>query len=812
MKRKLNVVFFTLFVCTIGRAQQPEMLLGNWSSKSPIEKAYLHFDRENYIAGETVWFKAYLYSDYLPDTISTTLYVELLNDSSVIVSRKILPVLLGNTNGQLELPDSLKTGYYFIRAYSPSMLRLPPGQAGEDLGFIFQQNIFVFGKKKNSDAVAMQEQKALRLEFFPEGGNFITGLINTVAFKATNGNGLPVQVSGNIKNEKDEVLAVFSTYRDGMGMFDLTPLSNEKYYAVFNDDATTHKYYLPAQTDKGVVFKVISTGSNKYFEILQQTDNPSFNAVYMVGQMQHHVVFRQSFSPGKENITGTIDVSHLNSGILQITVFNKDNIPLSERLTFVDNGEYLQKAELITDTINFSEKGKNTFHVSLKDTVLGFFSVAVTDPEYNLHSTRQQNIISTLLLTADLKGYIHNPAYYFSGNNDSVQNSLDLVMMVNGWRRFRWINLLNNKLPAAVYKNPGYIIIDGHLYLKGTKKPFADKPFVIFVYSPDSSRIIRMLSTDNQGYFSVDSLLFFDRSRLLFKDIRGKKSDLLQVKLSNDSLARKILLPVLNEQNFEENFFPEESRKKKLAFDYAAILKAEGTLLAGITVKAKKKNPLQELEEKYASGLFSGFSERTIDLVNTSDIITQENIIEYLSYKVPGLNVSRDGLDYYIYYRQIASLSSMGLIPMTLYLDEIETDASFVSSIPASQVAMVKVYNSFVGTVGNGAGGVLAIYTKKGTDLDNAASITDMVRYQGYSVIKEFYSPDYAVDTVALKKQDNRITLLWTPQIIVSSVNGNIPVTFYNNDRTKEFKIVVEGMTIDGKMLMIEKTFSRKGF
>jgi hypothetical protein len=154
----------------------------------------------------------------------------------------------------------------------------------------------------------------------------------------------------------------------------------------------------------------------------------------------------------------------------------------------------------------------------------------------------------------------------------------------------------------------------------------------------------------------------------------------------------------------------------------------------------------------------------------------------------------------------------MGLIPMTLYLDEIETDASFISSIPASQVAMVKVYNSFVGAVGNGAGGVLAIYSKKGADLYNSASITDIVRYQGYSVIKEFYSPDYSVDTAAIKKQDNRITLFWAPQIVVSSINGNISFTFYNNDRTKQFKIVVEGMTIDGKLLMLEKTFWAKPF
>ena len=804
MRRKSPITGILLMACLPALAQKPEDILQQLSERSPIEKVYFHFDRENYMAGETAWFKTYLFSDFFPDTISTTLYVELLNDSSGIVIRKILPVFFGNSNGQFELPDSLKTGYYFIRAYSPTIFARDPE-------FICQQNIFIYGRK-NEHGSLLEKPKTWRLEFFPEGGNLITGLINTVAFKTTNEYGLPVTTSGKIKNEKDETLAAFTVYHDGMGMFDLTPFANEKYYAVLNDDATGHKYYLPGQTDKGILFKVISTGRKKYFELVQPTNNPFFQAAYMIGQMQHHIVFRQDFPQDRKEISGIIDVSHLNSGILQVTVFNKDNIPLSERLSFVNNGEYIQKAELLADTVNFSEKAKNSFHISFKDIVQGFFSVAVTDPEYGLHATRQQNIISTLLLTSDLKGYIHNPAYYFSENSDSVQNALDLVMMINGWRRFKWSNLLNNNIPAAVHKDEGYISMTGHLYIKGTKKTFADKPFIIFIYNPDSSRMMRMSTTDASGYFKVDSLLFFDRARVLFKDIRGKKSDLLEVKLSNDSLARNFQIPRIDNQNFYTPLFMGESQEKKWAFDYDAILKAEGKLLTGVTVKAKKKNPVQELEEKYASGLFSGFSERIIDLVNTTDVITQENILEYLSYKVPGLNITRDGLDYYIYYRQIASLSSMGLIPMTLYLDEIETDASSISSIPVNQVAMVKVYNSFVGAVGNGAGGVLAIYTKKGTDLYNSASITDIVRYQGYSVIREFYTPDYLVDTASIKKQDKRITLFWAPQFFVNSINGNIPVTFYNNDRTKQFKIVVEGMTIDGKLLLIEKTFGRKPF
>ena len=149
---------------------------------------------------------------------------------------------------------------------------------------------------------------------------------------------------------------------------------------------------------------------------------------------------------------------------------------------------------------------------------------------------------------------------------------------------------------------------------------------------------------------------------------------------------------------------------------------------------------------------------------------------------------------------------------MTIFLNEIPSDADAIASIPPYEIALVKVYSTFVGATGNGAGGVLAIYTKKGSDLGSLPSSGELITYGGYSIVKEFYSPDYSV-VKNNDKADHRITLYWTPDILVDSIDPKIPVSFYNNDRTKQFKIVVEGVTADGKLLMIEKTIgSKKAF
>ena len=796
-----------LLLYLTGKTQKPEELLSYWSAKTPIEKAYLHFDRDNYIAGETAWFKAYLYSDFYPDTISTTLYVELVNESSIVLDRKIVPVFWAAARGQLDIPDTLATGSYTIRAYTATMLN-----HAED--FIFKRRFFVYGKKgKNAEIVTAATNK-IRLEFFPEGGNLINGFVNAMAFKATNESGMPVLVNGTLRNQKDQELLSFSSYHDGMGMFEFTPAANEKYYVLLAGDAL-NRNYLPESTDKGITMAVVTNSRELSFEIQQQVNDPSFQAAYIIGQMQHHVVFRQELTIGKQTVSGVINTQNLNSGILQITAFNSDGLPLAERLCFIDNKEYIQQAELIADTISFSEKARNHFSLVMKDTVVGSFSVSITDPAYDVLSTRENNILSGLLLTSDVKGYVHNPAWYFIANPDSARRAIDLVMMTNGWRRFKWADFIKNKIPESKYKDLAYISLTGRANLLDSKKGFAEKDMLIVINNADSTSSMQLVTTDKQGYFRLDSMFFWGNTRLLFSDSRGGKSQFIEVKMSADSLSKIFPLRPVDKIPSLINDVSVTSQQAKLSSDYDAIQKTSGLMLEGITVKGKrKKTPTQEVEEKYTTGLFNGLSDQTIDLVNANEPMPQRNIFEYLQSRIPGLTINtQDGFDYTLFYRGGQTMSLRGSVPMILYLNEMKADAASIAAIRASDISLVKVYSNFVGAEHNGAGGVLSVYTKKGVDTyAKQASATYQVNYKGYSVRKEFYSPDYKVDITEKYKTDNRITLQWLPDFFISDINPSLPIIFYNNDRTKQFKVVIEGMTTNGKMLMIEKIFSAKAF
>lgn len=84
------------------------------------EKAYLHTDRDYYYPRETIWMKAYMgYSmPALRDTLSRTLYVELISPEKKTIDTKVYRINEGVTWGDFKLPDSIASGQYYLRAYT----------------------------------------------------------------------------------------------------------------------------------------------------------------------------------------------------------------------------------------------------------------------------------------------------------------------------------------------------------------------------------------------------------------------------------------------------------------------------------------------------------------------------------------------------------------------------------------------------------------------------------------------------------------------------------------------------------------------
>ncbi|MCU0456694.1 MAG: hypothetical protein MUE74_10360 [Bacteroidales bacterium] len=105
----------------------------------PREEVYLHTDREEYIAGEDLWLKAYVTDRQTgkPSPYSRIVYLELFNADNQPVASRRLQTLGGSGPGHISLPDTLTSGSYTLRAYTNWMKNFFPSNC-----FIKKINIF----------------------------------------------------------------------------------------------------------------------------------------------------------------------------------------------------------------------------------------------------------------------------------------------------------------------------------------------------------------------------------------------------------------------------------------------------------------------------------------------------------------------------------------------------------------------------------------------------------------------------------------------------------------------------------------------
>ncbi len=174
------------------------------------------------------------------------------------------------------------------------------------------------------------------------------------------------------------------------------------------------------------------------------------------------------------------------------------------------------------------------------------------------------------------------------------------------------------------------------------------------------------------------------------------------------------------------------------------------------------------------------------------------NIFTYLQSRVAGLQIINTG--------PTPSLSWRGSTP-AIYMNEMPVDANSLKNIPMSEIAMVKVFSpGSAAGMDNAGGGVIAVYTKKGQDKKPDPSIKglEMTRVLGYSVIREFYSPDYLINPEP-ETDDVRTTLYWNPNLTVDKGKTSFTIPFYNSDVTHEFRIILEGLNEDGKLIHLEQ-------
>jgi hypothetical protein len=747
-----------------------------FSMKFPQEKIYLHLDRQSYWANDDIWFKAYLKDSPIPDC---NLYVDLLNSSGKVIEKKMYWAQNGLAYGDFHLKDTISSGVYQIRAYTSWMRNF------DDFWF-FRKDLVIWNLRDKAVSPEYDELKSRQVDFqfMPEGGTFLAAVNNRMAFKVTDRHGKGLDAEGVVLDGNGNEVARIKSGFKGMGSFEIIPQADTRYTAELTVAGNLSlNIDLPKASVSGLVMKINPEDTSKVHLEINEIGGISGEKYIVAGQTAGKVCYQSevSMNSGK----GVLDISRdeFPTGIVRLTLFDKEMIPRCERLVFVN---HLDQVDVKIDT------EKSEYHPREK-VILDIYTIGKDESPvmanlslsvYHTGSTHEaetypENILSRFLLSSELKGRVEEPAYYFKDDSLSTVLALDNLMLTHGYRYFDWKEISETQQLKIDWQPEPSIQLKGTVYSTGLHRPVPNGK--VSMMTVKSLLDIREQKTDSTGQF-IFSDLFFNDTILVTLQSRNKKGKALaEIELDERSSTspKANFLPLMYEYRKDDpsqtvtwlSELSPEMRNKKWHL-------SDTILLGDINIMSRKKKTDDGHVRPYLD------ADYVIDVSKVDDI---GDFMESLMVYSPTM-------------RSYQAHSENFNIPIQHYLDGVPVDPEFIYGKPQSWFDKVEFLKMAPGKNGFGPG--IYFYTKRGAPNEKpewASGITS-TKLVGYSVIRSFYSPVYdGSEDKKNNKKDFRSTLYWNP-IVRTDSNGFKEVSFYNSDQTGEVQVVVEGVTADGKL------------
>jgi len=635
------------------------------------------------------------------------------------------------------------------------------------------------------------------LQFFPESGSMINGLDSKVAFKAVASDGLGADVKGTITDDKNNVVATFSTRHLGMGAFNLRPVAGVAYKAnIAFADGSIKSIDLPKAAEKGYVLSIDNDDAEKIKIKISANrqmllDSPN-DTVSLVGQAGGHILYAARGTPGATIFTASVARSHFPSGIVQFTLFSSKGEPLSERLVFVQNPDQL-KLDVSSEKQSYApqQKVKIKLNAQTADSKpdTGSFSVSVTDEtKVPVDENKESSIMANLLLTSDLQGYIEQPNYYFNHPDGHTKADLDVLMLTQGYHRFEWKEILNDNFPALTYQPEKTLEITGQVTTSGGKPIVKGRVTLI---STQGGLFTLDTVTDEHGNFAFKNLIFKDSLKFALQARTAKKGSNVRIDLDNVGFQG-----VKGDKNSPEDQLNVNSSLVTYVQNSKALYNEQLKfgLKQSITLKEVVIRSTRPVV-KHSSNL-NGPGNADQVLVGDQIPAGFSNIADALNGRLNFVRVLNG-----VFYSTRGGRMAVNLDGITIPDEEIaDLNPNDIESVEVLRTGFsYSIYGSQAGP-----GGIIILTSKSGADMNRSyvsRPAPGIVTYSpiGYHKVREFYSPQYDDPKTNTAIADLRTTIYWNPNIVTDK-DGNAYFEYFNAGSKGTYRVVVEGMDVNGNI------------
>ncbi|WP_245845832.1 carboxypeptidase-like regulatory domain-containing protein [Mucilaginibacter xinganensis] len=641
------------------------------------------------------------------------------------------------------------------------------------------------------------------IQFFPEGGQLISGIPSKVAFKALKPDGLGIDVKGTIIDNTNKVVAEFSSSHLGMGVFQITPEDGKTYSAkVTFADGTTAAPDMPKVLSDATTINIENTDpENLKIKLLS---DPAFvkenegKTFFILAKSGGVIAFAAQTKLQNQVYIASVSKSKFPTGIVQVTLFADDGEPLSERIAFVMHKDQLNLS-IASDHPSYTTRQKVKLSVVAKNNdkpVEGNFSVTVIDDtKVPVDENSETTILTYLLLTADITGYIEKPNYYFNNQDEKKLADLDILLQTQGYRRFSYDGIMNDKYPPISFLPEQGITLTGTLRaFNGMAVPNGNISLKIKDKNYSANTV-----TDADGRFRFSNLVFSDSTQVFVSARNNPRASDLVLSVDGDPYQKIAVNPAQADEimNIDSALSP-YLKNSKIQANSSHILKE---------VVIKDTRIKKTVTHKDYSSLSS--------LSQEPDHLITPNMLEGCNNLLNCLKVAASGMIFENYNFYVMRDYNAGKrVPAQVFVKGMPVDVSYLENMTADGVESIEVFlKDELGLVNSAynSNGAIVVNMKKAPEGQkiSLAQLRDMIPAKneltisprGYIVKKSFYLPRYSGPRAQQTNQiDTRSTIYWNPNIVTDPVTGTVSFEFFNADGTGTYRAIVEGIDKDGNL------------
>lgn len=640
------------------------------------------------------------------------------------------------------------------------------------------------------------------IQFFPEGGQLISGIPSKVAFKALRPDGLGIELKGTITDNTGKVAAEFLSSHLGMGYFQLTPEEGKTYTAKIDfADGTTATPDVPKILADATTVNL----DNSDPEVLKikLLSDPAFvkenegKTFFILAKSSGIICFAAQTKLQNQVYTAAVPKSKFPTGIVQVTLFAEDGEPLSERIAFIMHNDQLNLS-IASDHPSYATRQRVKLNISAKSNNLpaeGNFSIAVIDDaKVPFDENAETTILSYLLLTADISGYIEKPNYYFNHPDAKKLADLDILLQTQGYRRFSYDGILTDKYPAVSFLPEQGITLTGTLRASNGIPVNNGNIRLLIKDKNFSANTI----TDADGRFRFPNLVFSDSTQVFISARNNPRASDLVLLVDGDPYQKISLNPSAPDEimNIDSTLSP-YLKNSKVRLDNSHVLKEVVIKDTRIVKKVSHSD----------YGSLSSLSGQPDHLINPEMLKGCANLLDCLKVSAMGTIFEND--NFYV----MRDYNAGKRVPVQVFVKGMPVDVNYLQNMTADGVESVEVFlKDELGMVNSAynSNGAIVVNMKKAPEGQKItlAQLKELIPAKnevtfapkGYVAKRSFYLPRYSGPRSGQPGQiDTRSTIYWNPNV-TTDATGSASLEYFNADGAGTYRAIIEGIDKNGNI------------